>query len=260
MAAPLNPPLVQLGQKPQPGQQSLDMANPCAPPKTRAGCADIPRPCNRYACRYHLWPQTERAGRPHVEGIHNSPDGIFDALARESLASESAESCALDVGGADGPVDEDGFPLEGHGRERTNAEVANLLPAPTQSRKGKRRGKGKPRPSLTSAITKERIRQITERGLNRWWSAQAFEKAFENFHAEFTAAGGEIDFLWGVIINENGDREKGPKGGVRNDPSRIYVTIALNTQHVESPHRAQLRAAAADSLEAAAGVKIRRKN
>lgn len=181
------------------------MQDSSAPPKTRAECASIARPCNRYSCRYHLWPQTERAGRPH-KGTHNLPTGVFDALARAELADGKVESCALDVATADGPIGDDGFPIEGVGKERTNAEVATFLPAPTQSRKKRKaRVAGdvdiKTKGSVDAEITKERIRQIVERGLNKQWGAMTLVQALEDFHTEFASAGGSIDFLWGTIVD-----------------------------------------------------------
>jgi hypothetical protein len=70
----------------QSGEQlRLPLLNTSGPPATRAGCADIARPCNRFSCRYHLWPDTERAGRPH-HGEHPP-----------AKLHPSSESCALDL-------------------------------------------------------------------------------------------------------------------------------------------------------------------
>ena len=66
-------------------QLSLPVLNSCAPPDTRAECASIPRPCDRYSCRQHLWPDTERQGRQH--------HGVAPAAKLKPVA----ESCALDV-------------------------------------------------------------------------------------------------------------------------------------------------------------------
>jgi hypothetical protein len=50
-------------------------------------CAGLPRPCPRTACRFHLWPQDERAGRPHRPGSRppvklrtEGPSCMFDVL------------------------------------------------------------------------------------------------------------------------------------------------------------------------------------
>jgi hypothetical protein len=72
------------------GQLSLldtlsDYTDPSAPPATRAECAGIARPCNRYSCIHNLTPETERAGKPH-HGIHPHP-----------VLVEKAQSCELDV-------------------------------------------------------------------------------------------------------------------------------------------------------------------
>ncbi len=66
-------------------QLSLDLIDRAAPPETRADCAAIARPCNRYRCRYHLWVDTERRGRQH-HGVAPAP-----------TVSAGPESCALDV-------------------------------------------------------------------------------------------------------------------------------------------------------------------
>jgi hypothetical protein len=60
-----------------------------APPKECGGeeCAAMPRPCNRYQCRHHLWVQDERPGRPH------SPGARPPTLVRIS----DGPSCAIDV-------------------------------------------------------------------------------------------------------------------------------------------------------------------
>lgn len=72
------------------GQLSLlstipDYKGPEIPPQTRAECADIARPCTRYACIHNLTPETERAGKPH-HGVHALP-----------VLVEKCESCELDV-------------------------------------------------------------------------------------------------------------------------------------------------------------------
>lgn len=72
------------------GQLSLlsvipDYKGPELPPATRAECAGIERPCNRYACVHNLTPETERGGKPH-HGIHPHP-----------VLVEKTESCELDV-------------------------------------------------------------------------------------------------------------------------------------------------------------------
>lgn len=59
--------------------------SPEKPPTCRAECASIERPCNRYGCIHHAYPQTERAGRPH-RGKHN-----------EVTLVEREDSCVLDV-------------------------------------------------------------------------------------------------------------------------------------------------------------------
>ena len=66
--------------------QALYDASP-EPPQEKGGaeCAAINRPCDRYRCQYHLWPQTERPGRPHTQGAR--PPVIF---------IRSKSSCALD--------------------------------------------------------------------------------------------------------------------------------------------------------------------
>jgi hypothetical protein len=66
-------------------QLRLPLVNTSGPPATRAECAGIARPCNRFSCRYHLWPDTERAGRPH-HGEHPP-----------AKLHPTSESCALDV-------------------------------------------------------------------------------------------------------------------------------------------------------------------
>ena len=66
-------------------QLSLPVVNSCAPPETRAECAAIVRPCDRYSCRQHLWPDTERQGRQH-HGVAPPPK-----------LRRGPESCALDV-------------------------------------------------------------------------------------------------------------------------------------------------------------------
>jgi hypothetical protein len=63
----------------------LPVINSCAPPSTRQECAGISRPCNRYSCRYHLWPDNERRGRPH------------HGVAPDPKLQRTPESCALDV-------------------------------------------------------------------------------------------------------------------------------------------------------------------
>lgn len=49
---------------------NLPIDHAVRPPPIRGGeeCAKIARPCNRYACEFHLWPQDERPGRPHSLG------------------------------------------------------------------------------------------------------------------------------------------------------------------------------------------------
>ncbi|TXH57067.1 MAG: hypothetical protein E6Q97_05090 [Desulfurellales bacterium] len=66
----------------------LPIINEHAPPMTRSGCADIPRPCNRYACRYHLWSNTERQGRPHHG---TAPDAKLERVSDETCALDLAE-------------------------------------------------------------------------------------------------------------------------------------------------------------------------
>ena len=235
------------------------------PPATRAECAAIARPCNRYLCRHHLWPQTERSGRPHA-GTHNAP-----TLAIAELTAMGAPSCSLDVAEEGGPVDSDGNRIEGFGHERANKEVAKYVPAPTQSRKGPRKerraadvdAKGNGHTAkgdmLTAEITKERVRQIVERGLDKQWSAMAFVQAFEDFYSTFAAAGGALEFLWGVVVEPN-DEEGISVERIQNDKSRIYVTVALNTSKVIRPqHAERLEKRAEFAAARKAGVSVRKK-
>lgn len=122
-------------------------------------------------------------------------------------------------------------------------------PRPKQKRKVRTLSDVEPSERITPGITKERIRQIAERGLDKQWGALAFVAAFDRFIAEFGDAGGAIDFLWGTIMDESGNVE----GVVRNDPSRVYVTIALNTSKVVRPRRDEVR-----EMQAA-GVRVRRR-
>jgi hypothetical protein len=70
--------------------------HPLAPPATRAGCIDGPRPCYRVRCRFHLLADViaaelvnEAAGRPVAEPVADVED--------------LAASCALDAADA-GPL------------------------------------------------------------------------------------------------------------------------------------------------------------
>lgn len=68
-------------------------------PLTRAGCADLPRPCPHVGCRYHLYLDVKANGRikltfPELECLQ--PDGS-EAL---GVAGMLGPSCALDA--ADG--------------------------------------------------------------------------------------------------------------------------------------------------------------
>lgn len=204
---------------PKPGQQRLAILdNATSPPATRAECADIQRPCNRYACKYHLWPQTERAGRPH-HGNGNTFDGVADAL-----ADGARESCALDVaerGEHDNVQVAASFPPRPLQRKRTE-RIANDVNATHE----------KPTPG----ITKERIRQIAERGLDKQWGALSFVQAFETFITEFTDAGGDVDFLWGTIVDDEGFHVER-----HHDASRIWVTLSLNCSKVVRPRREEVR-------------------
>lgn len=66
-------------------QFRLPLLNTSAPPQTRADCGQLSRPCNRYSCRHHMWPETERAGRPHYG--RRPPPKLF----------REGESCVLDI-------------------------------------------------------------------------------------------------------------------------------------------------------------------
>lgn len=223
----------------QPPQRSLPLFNPSAPPATRAECAAIPRPCNRYSCPHHLWPNAERAGRKH--GVNEGelrttvaenvlPDGVAEAI-----AEGRQDSCALD--------EADKFANEtiesGKRDERPFEEIAALLPKPKKKRQG---AKAQTKPELT----KERVRQIAERGLNKQWAALSLVKAFSDFHSEFTAQGGAVDFLWGVIVDEEQNMLQR-----RNDATRVWITIGLDCSKVNRPHAVEKKLGA--------GVAVRKK-
>jgi hypothetical protein len=57
-------------------------------PRTRGECEGGERPCRYTACRYHLWREDERAGRPHVWPAER---------AQPKVVQHSPETCALDV-------------------------------------------------------------------------------------------------------------------------------------------------------------------
>ena len=65
--------------------QPIDHAT--QPPKGCQGDLEQMRPCPRTACRYHLWPQDERPGRPHSPGARppvtlrrEGPSCMFDEI------------------------------------------------------------------------------------------------------------------------------------------------------------------------------------
>ena len=92
-------------------QLHLELLNSMAPPPTRAGCADIPRPCERYACRHNNHVETERPGRPH-DG-HAPAPRLLPQHARERI-----ESCAMDLADR-GPLSPSGVAAQlGTTRER----------------------------------------------------------------------------------------------------------------------------------------------
>lgn len=124
-------------------QLGLGLEDPYAPPPTRAGCAGIARPCNRYACKHHLWPEDERAGRPW----HGAPP---------TTLVPKPSSCALDVAeGAAERAEQD----DGNGVAMDYAEIGTQL-----------------------AVTRRRAQQIGDRALVKVGLGQLLEQAVEDLH------------------------------------------------------------------------------